>query len=103
MLYFNTKRMITGLFAAFVLCVLLTPSLPLAAERDGTTFFFSFEDVKEGVQNPTSSQWSSYVTQMMRQDQVSKESPIERNYRWGNGLGFDGYAAPGSRQPLWGY
>lgn len=103
MLHFDKKGMIKGFFAALALCVVLTPSLPFAAERDGTTLFFSFDDLKEGMQNPTSSQWSSYITQMMRQDQGGKESPIERNYYWGNGLGFDGYAAPGSRRPLWGY
>jgi hypothetical protein len=33
---------------------------------------------------------------------AEQDGPLERNARYGNGLGIDGYRLPGTR-PLWGY
>ncbi len=90
------------LFTAFALAVLLTPTFAISAERDGTTLFFSFEDLKKELTNPSPSQWYPTFSWRNQQERADQESPIERNYRWGNGLGFDGYTRPGTR-PLWGY
>lgn len=98
-----TKRSTKRFFAALALAVVLTPALTFAAERDGTTLFFSFEDIQKGLRQPTPSDFFSTFMSWTRQGRENQEGPIERNYRWGNGLGFDGYAYPGSRQPLWGY
>ncbi len=90
-------------FAALALAVVLTPALTFAAERDGTTLFFSFEAIQQWLRQPTPADFFSTLMSWTRQGHGNQEGPIERNYRWGNGLGFDGYAYPGSRQPLWGY
>ncbi|MEW6299019.1 MAG: hypothetical protein AB1671_14990, partial [Thermodesulfobacteriota bacterium] len=68
-----------------------------------TTLFFSFEAIQQGLRQPTPADFFSTLMSWTRQGHGNQEGPIERNYRWGNGLGFDGYAYPGSRQPLWGY
>lgn len=92
-----------ALLAGLALVVLLTPICAMAAERDGTVLFFSLEDLKQALYNPTLSELSPSFSWRNPQQQANQESPIERNYRWGHGLGFDSYAYPGTRMPLWGY
>src|SRR5262245_58794356 len=88
--------------AGLAFTVLLTPTYAFSAERDGTVLFFSFEDLKKELTHPSPSQWYPSFTWRSQQEQTAQESPIERNYRWGSGLGFDSYTRPGTR-PLWGY
>jgi hypothetical protein len=70
--------------------------------------FFSFADLKEELSQPSrpslaplspSFTWRALREQAYR-EQAYEEGPIERNCRWGHGLGFGGYANP---RPLWGY
>jgi len=96
------KKASKSLLAALALTALLTPTYALSAERDGTVLFFSFEDLKKELTNPSPSQWVPGFSWRNQQEQANQEGAIERNYRWGNGLGFDGYTRPGTR-PLWGY
>lgn len=93
----------TALFAGLALVVLLTPLSAMAAQRDGTVFFFSLEDLTQALSEPTLPDLSPSFLWQNLQLQENPESPIERSYRWGNGLGIDGYAHPGARMPLWGY
>jgi hypothetical protein len=92
----------TALFAGLAL-VLLMPLSAMAAQRDGTVLFFSFEDLTQALSKPTLPDLSPGFLWQNLQSQADQESPIEQSYRWGNGLGVDGYAHPGARMPLWGY
>jgi hypothetical protein len=85
--------------------LLLTPGA-FATERDGTVLFFSREDLTELLSHPSPpdlAQWPASLEWQAQQKGAEQDSPLERNSRWGNGLGFDGYASPGVRRPLWGY
>jgi len=85
--------------------LLLTPGV-FAAERDGTVLFFSAEDLRETLSHPSLPDLSQLPPSLEWQNQhkgAEQDGPLERNYHWGNGLGFGGYAAPGVRRPLWGY
>ena len=97
------KRVRKSFLAAFALTMMLMPTYVLSAERDSTVLFFSFEDLKEGLSKPDLSQLYPSFSWQSPQEQANQEGPIERNYRWGNGLGFDSYTFPGVRRPLWGY
>jgi len=94
------------LLAVLACTVLLTPMHALSAEREGTILFFSFDDLKEELSNPSLPSPAllspSFSWHTLR-DQAYEEGPIERNYRWGNGLGFGGYTNPWTPRPLWGY
>jgi hypothetical protein len=98
-----SKRVRKSLLAAFALTMILTPTYALSAERDSTALFFSFEDLKKELSKPDLSQLYPSFSWRSLQEQADREGPIERNYRWGNGLGFDSYTSPGVRRPLWGY
>ncbi len=98
-----SKKVRKPLFAAFALTIMLTPAYAISAERDSTALFFSFEDLKKEMSKPDLSHLYPSFSWQNPQEQADRESPIERNYRWGNGLGFDSYAYPGVRRPLWGY
>jgi hypothetical protein len=75
----------------------------MAAQRDGTVLFFSVEDLTQALATSTLSDLSPSFLWQNLPSQADQESPIERSYRWGYGLGVDGYAHPGARMPLWGY
>jgi hypothetical protein len=92
----------TALFAGLTL-VLLMPISTMAAQRDGTVLFFSVEDLTPTLSKFTLPDLSPSFLWQNLQSQETEESPIERSYRWGNGLGIDGYAHPEARMPLWGY
>lgn len=101
-----SKKLKNSLLAVLALAVLLTPTCAVSAEREGTVLFFSFADLKKELSHPSLpslSQLSPSFAWRDQHEQADQEGPIERNYRWGNGLGFDGYAAPWTRRPLWGY
>ncbi len=95
-----------SLLAVLAFTVLLTPTCAMSAEREGTVLFFSFDDLKKELSHPflpSLSQLSPSFAWRDLHDQAYEEGPIERDYRWGNGLGFGGYANPWTRRPLWGY
>jgi hypothetical protein len=93
----------TALFAGLALLVLLMPISAMAAQRDGNVLFFSLEDLTQALSKPTLPDLSPSFLWQNLAPQAHQESPIERSYRWGNGLGVDGLAYPGARMPLWGY
>jgi hypothetical protein len=88
--------------------LLLTPAGALAAEREGTVLFFSVEDLHQALSRPSlfsfPSLWqpSSSFAWQEQPETGQQDGRLERNARWGNGLGVDGYTRPGTR-PLWGY
>ena len=102
----------TAFFAGLTFVVLLLPISATAAQRDGTVLFFSLEDLTQTLSDPT---LSDLFLSLLMPDlspgllwqnllpQTYQESPIERSYRWGDGLGVDSFTCPGSRMPLWGY
>jgi len=90
-------------FIVLIFTVLLIPTGALAFQRDGNIFFFSFEELKEGLIHLTPVAPLPRLSWLRSQPQAEQESLSERNYRWGDGLGIDGYAHPWVRQPLWGY
>ena len=96
------KRVRRAFLVVFAFMVLLTPTYAFSAEREGTVLFFSFADLKKELTSPSPSQWYPSFSWRDQQEQANQEGPIERNSRWGNGLGFDNYTRPGTR-PLWGY
>lgn len=103
---FHSRGQKTGtktLLAALALAVTLLPARAFAAERDGTVLFFSFDDLKQEISKPELPQFSSSFSWRGQSEQKDQTSPTVRSYFWGNGLGIDGYAHPGVRQPLWGY
>jgi hypothetical protein len=94
-----------ALLAAVALLVLLPPAAALAAEREGTVFFFPLEDLQQALSHPSLPSFSQLSPSFARREQPEAEKqdgPLEWNSRWGNGLGGDGYTGPGTR-PLWGY
>ena len=101
-----SKKVRNSLLALLAFTVLLTPTCALSAEREGTVLFFSFDDLKKELSHPplpSVSQLAPSFAWRALQDQAYEEGPIERDYRWGNGLGFGGYANPWTPRPLWGY
>jgi hypothetical protein len=95
-----------SLLAALAFAVLLTSTYAMSAEREGTVLFFSFDDLKQELSHPSLpslAPLSPSFTWRALHDQAYEEGPIERDSRWGNGLGFGGYANPWTRRPLWGY
>lgn len=95
-----------ALLALLTLSPLLTTPGAFAAERDGTVLFFSVADLKQVLSHPSLPSLSQLSPRFAWRDQheaAAQEGPVERNSRWGNGLGVDGYAYPGARRPLWGY
>ena len=97
-----------ALLAAVALLVLLPPAGALAAEREGTVLFFSLEDLQQVLSHPSPFSLPSFLQlspSFARREQSETEKqdgPVERNSRWGDGLGVDGYTRPGTR-PLWGH
>ena len=94
-----------ALLAGVALSALLTPPCALAAEREGSVLFFSVEDLQQALSHPALPSFSQLLPSFAWQEQPKAAEPDgrqERNARWGNGLGIDGYTRPGTR-PLWGY
>ena len=95
-----------SLLAVLAFAVLLTPTYALSAEREGTVLFFSFDDLKQELSHPaipSLAHLAPSFTWRALHEQAYEDGPIERDYRWGNGLGFGGYANPQTPRPLWGY
>jgi hypothetical protein len=97
------RRVIIACLTAGVLGVVYAPTPAQAVEHEGTTLFFSFADVKAALRFPLFSVFAPGTASYLRPEWQEKDSRVERNLRWGHGLGVDGYLAPGSRRPLWGY
>ena len=94
-----------SLLAGVALGALLVPVRAQSAERDGAVLFFSLEDLKEVLSQPSPSslfQWPPSFTWRQQPEADEQEGPRAQNFRWGGGLGVDGYTRPGTR-PLWGY
>jgi hypothetical protein len=94
-----------ALLAGLTLLVLLTPTCALSAEREGSMLFFSIEDLKQVLSHPALpalSQLSPSFAWWKQPKAAEQDGPLERNSRWGHGLGVEGYTRPGTR-PLWGY
>jgi hypothetical protein len=94
-----------ALLAGVALSALLTPPCALAAEREGTVLFFSVEDLQQPWSRSSLPLFSQLVPSFAWQEQpaaAEQDGRLERNSRWGNGLGVNGYTRPGTR-PLWGY
>jgi hypothetical protein len=92
------------LFAGLTLSVLLTPTRALSAEREGTVLFFSVEDLQQALSHPSLPSLSHLSPSGAWWEQpkaAEQDGPLERNFRWGNGLGVQGYTHPETR-PLWG-
>jgi hypothetical protein len=79
------------------LTLLLAPLPTVGAEREGTVLFFSLEDLKKELSRPELAHLYPNFAWHTRQETDDQEGPIEHNYRWGNGLGLDGYTRPGTR------
>src|SRR5262245_12828529 len=95
-----------ALLAGVVLSALLTPVHALAAEREGTVLFFSVEDLQQTLSHPSlpslfslPSLWQPSPSFAWREqpEAVEQDGGLEKNSRWGNGLGVDGYTRPGTR------
>ena len=99
------KTLRRSFLAILTLSTLLTTTCAFSAERDGTVLFFSADDLKEVLSHPSLPSFSQLSPSFAWQEQPKAAEPDgrqERNARWGNGLGIDGYTRPGTR-PLWGY
>jgi hypothetical protein len=94
-----------ALLAGVALSALLPPPWALAAEREGTVLFFSVADLQQALSHPSLPSLSHLLPSFAwraRPETAEQEGRLERNARWGNGLGVDGSTRPGTR-PLWGY
>jgi hypothetical protein len=104
-----SKKLRNALSAALALAILLTPPYARAAEREGTVLFFSVADLTQLLSHPTLPALPALSELSPRRawgepDQAAEpDGPLERNARWGHGLGLDGYAYPGPRRSLWGF
>jgi hypothetical protein len=93
-----------ALLAGLALSVLLTPTRALSTVREGTVLFFSVEDLHQTLSHPSLpslSPLSPSGAWWEPPKAAEQDGPLERNSRWGNGLGVDGYTRPGTR-PLCG-
>jgi hypothetical protein len=97
------RRVIIACMTAGVLGMVGSPVPAQAVVREGTTLFFSFAELKAVLRFPPFSVFAPGTASYLRPEWQEKDSRVERNLRWGHGLGVDGYVAPGSRRPLWGY
>jgi len=89
-----------ALLAGVALSALLTPACALAAEREGSMLFFSVEDLQQTLAHPSLPALSQLSPSFMWWEQpkaAEQDGPLERNSRWGNGLGVDGYYPMGSQ------
>ena len=97
-----------ALLAAVALLVLVPPASVLAAEWEGTVLFFSPEDLQQALSHSSPFSLPSFLhlspgfARWELSEPEKQDGPMERNSRWGDGLGVDGYTRPGIR-PLWGY
>jgi hypothetical protein len=94
------KRCRKALFAGLALSVLLTPTRALSAEREGTVLFFSVEDPQRALSHPalpSLSHRSPSDAWWEPPGAAEQDGPVERNFRWGNGLGVEGYTRSGTR------
>jgi hypothetical protein len=92
------------LLAGLALSVLLTPPCARSAEREGSVLFFSVADLQQVLSHPalpSLSQLSPSFAWWEQPKAAEQDGPLERNFRWGHGLGVEGYTRPGTR-PLWG-
>ena len=101
-----SPRLRLAFLALLTLMAPLTPPCARAAEREGTVLFFSLADLTQLLSHPALPSLSalspSYAWR--KQDEAAEQDgPLERNARWGHGLGVDGYAYPGAHRPLRGY
>jgi hypothetical protein len=97
------RRIVLACLTAGMLGVIGSPAPAQAVEREGTTLFLSLAEVKAVLRVPPFSLFAPGIVSYLRPEWQAKDSRIERNVRWGHGLGVDGHVAPGSRRPLWGY
>jgi hypothetical protein len=88
---------------AGVLGLVCPPTPAQAIEREGTMLFLSFEELQDALRFPSFSLFPLGTASSLRPDWHEGDSRVERNIRWGNGLGVDGYGTPGTRRSLWGY
>jgi hypothetical protein len=91
------------LLVALALTIVLTPAFAGSAEREDTTLFFSFAELTGMLHHPAPALLDLRSAFRQQQKSAGQQGRIEKNFRWGNGLGFDSYAFPGTRPPLWGY
>ena len=94
-----------ALLAGVALSILLTSTFARSAEREGSMLFFSLEDLQQALSLSSFPSLGPLAPSFEWQEQSKAAEPDgrqERNSRWGNGLGVDGYTRPGTR-PLWGY
>jgi len=99
------RRAVIAFLTAGVFGLVCPPTPAQAVEREGTTLFFSFEELKDVLRFPSFSSFSLFspgTASYLQPDWHESDSRAERSSRWGNGLGVDGYTRPGTR-PLWGY
>ena len=97
------KRLVIALLTAGALGLVCSPTPAQAAEREGATLFFSFAELKDALRFSPLRLFPPGTVSNFLPDWHEKDDRVEKNFRWGNGLGVDGYAAPGTRRPLWGY
>jgi hypothetical protein len=97
------KRLVIALLTAGALGLICPPLPAQAAEREGATLFFSFAVLKVALRFSPLRLFPPGTASNFLPDWHEKDSRVEKNFRWGNGLGVDGYATPGTRRPLWGY
>jgi len=96
-----------ALLAGVALSTLLTPPYALAAEREGTVLFFSMEDLQQVLSSPSLPSLASLFSRAQpspsfwqeQPEAAEQDGPLERNARYGNGLGIDGDRLPGTRPP----
>ena len=94
-----SSRLWISLLALLTLTALRTPSGAMTAEHEGTVLFFSFADLKQMLSHPTLpalpslSALSPSWAWREQYEAAEQDGPLERTYRWGDGLGLEGYAS----------
>lgn len=91
------------LLAAFALTIVLTPAFAGAAEREDTALFFPFAELTDMLRHPAPALLDLRSALRRQQQSAGQQGRVEKNFRWGNGLGFNGYTYRGTHPPLWGY
>jgi hypothetical protein len=79
-----SKKVRNSLLAVLAFSVLLTPTYAMAAEREGTVLFFSFDDLKKALSHPSLSSLSQLSPSFAWRDlhdQAYEESNKNRSLR----------------------
>jgi hypothetical protein len=91
------------LLASLTLAIVLTPTLVSAVEQKGMTLFFSFEELREFLQHPSSGQIVLPLSLQFKEEEKHGSFP-PYGTQWQSSLTINSTTRPDTQRPsLWGF